>query len=78
MEVGALPEDAARTLEMVAPWTIRAAGGGGNNSGGSGAEQREGGYDEHRPRSPPPDLPSLLLDRRGAAGRERGREWEGG
>jgi hypothetical protein len=28
------------------------------------AAERGGGYDEHRPKTPPPDLPSLLLDSR--------------
>jgi hypothetical protein len=41
---------------------VYAAGGGGNNSGAGAAGAVS--YSEHKPKTPPPDLPSLLLDSR--------------
>ncbi len=48
-----MPEKSVQT-----PPSISAAGGGGAPAAASV------GYDDHKPRTPPPDLPSLLLDSR--------------
>jgi len=40
----------------------RQGGGGGGNSGAGAAGAAS--YSEHKPKTPPPDLPSLLLDSR--------------
>jgi hypothetical protein len=42
---------------------VYAAGGGGNSQPGAGAAGAAS-YSEHKPKTPPPDLPSLLLDSR--------------
>ena len=46
------------------PRVYAAGGGGGGNSNPGAGAANAATYSEHKPKTPPPDLPSLLLDSR--------------